>query len=277
MNYSLFKKIIFNLTPPIILNVWKLFKNERVQSPVIDEFERIRNIERFKKGNTNVFGNEFEFVDSASFLFLYDEIFRTEIYKFIANVNNPIIIDAGANIGMSVLYFKKIYPDAKITAFEPDAKVAHTLEQNINNFKLENVEVVKKALWNEIKTLRFLEEGADGGRIDSTEGTTKVQTALLSDYLHEKIDLLKIDIEGAEIEVLEECKSKLHNVERIFVEFHSMIDRKQRLEKLLSILADAGFRYYISHIGIHSPTPFVEKNQYVGMDNQLNIFATRNN
>lgn len=276
MNQKFLKKIIYIFTPPIILKILGRLKNQKQPALKVDEFMRIKNMERFTKGSTRLFGNDFSFVDSASFLFLYDEIFRTEIYKFRTEADSPVIIDAGANIGMSVLYFKKIYPNAKIIAFEPDPTVSQTLEENIINFNLENVNVVKKALWNEIKTLSFYEEGADGGRLDSKEGTTFVQTVLLSNYLNEKIDLLKIDIEGAEIEVLEECKNKLHNIERIFVEFHSMIDRPQRLEQLLSILANAGFRYYISHIGIYSPTPFIHKNKSVGMDNQLNIFATRN-
>ena len=75
--------------------------------------------------------------------------------------------------------------------------------------------------------------------------------------------------------VLNECKQKLHFVKNLFVEYHSLIDEKQNLTDLLKILTENGFRYYISSIGISSPHPFIKKNISIGMDNQLNIFATK--
>src|SRR5688500_10055596 len=49
------------------------------------------------------------------------EIFVREIYRFETDIRNPVIIDCGSNIGLSVLYFHKSYPGARILAFEPDA------------------------------------------------------------------------------------------------------------------------------------------------------------
>ena len=54
-----------------------------------------------------------------------------------------------------------------------------------------------------------------------------------------------------------------------------MISHRQNLSDLLSILSDNGFRYYISSIGVKSEHPFIFKNETLGMDNQLNIFATK--
>ena len=65
-------------------------------------------------GSTLLFGKDFEFVDGYSFLFLHDEIIEKEIYKFSTDDSAPYIIDGGANIGLSVLYFKQSYPNAKI-------------------------------------------------------------------------------------------------------------------------------------------------------------------
>jgi hypothetical protein len=141
------------------------------------------------------------------------------------------------------------------------------------------VKLINRALWNNEGEISFFSEGADGGRIDDKiygEGKLiTLKTSQLSNYIDGPIDFLKIDIEGAETEVLKECQHKLHLVKNIFVEFHSMVDSQQTLNEILSILRNSGFRYYISQIGIRSEHPFVHKRVSLGMDNQLNIFGSR--
>lgn len=242
------------------------------------ELERIKKIPRYQLGTTKIFGSEVSFVDSASFHFIFNELFQQEIYRFQTDESNPYIIDAGANIGLATIYFKQLYPQARIVAFEPDLQVYDILEKNINSFGYDGVQLVRKGLWDKETTLMFKSEGADGGRAalksDKTD-LVEIQTTSLRPYLSEKVDLLKIDIEGAETKVLEDCADLLVNVERIFVEYHSFIESEQSLNKLLTTLTDAHFRYYISHIGIYSPQPLLKKHQFAGMDNQLNIFAVR--
>lgn len=241
------------------------------------EFSKIRDKQRYQVGETNIFGSSFKYVDSASFCSTYDELFNKEIYKFKSNNNKPYIIDAGANIGLGILYFKKLYPSAEIVAFEPDVKVAEILTHNIQIFGLESVKVINKALWNEDTTLKFNEEGADGGRIaiDGDQNLVPISTIRLNDFLNRTVDLLKIDIEGAETIVLKDCKEFLFNVDRIFVEYHSYSRQSQSLHDILKILFDAGFRYNIHHHGIYSSNPLDHVNEYYGMDLQLNIFAYR--
>jgi hypothetical protein len=122
-----------------------------------------------------------------------------------------------------------------------------------------------------------LREGADGGRIAiaGDDNLVELTTIRLQEFLYRKVDLLKIDIEGAEITVLEDCKDLLGNVDRIFVEYHSFSKTPQSLDKLLNILFNAGFRYNIQHVGVFSNNPFIKINEYHNMDLQLNIFAYR--
>jgi hypothetical protein len=89
------------------------------------------------------------------------------------------------------------------------------------------------------------------------------------------VDLLKIDIEGAEVVVLENIQKHLPKVKRMFIEFHSFNKQPQELNKLLAILSESQFRYYIEHVGVRSNNPFVKRSIYANMDNQLNIFAYR--
>ncbi|MDW8302856.1 MAG: FkbM family methyltransferase, partial [Bacteroidia bacterium] len=81
--------------------------------------------------------------------------------------------------------------------------------------------------------------------------------------------------EGAEVIVLEDCSDLLHNVERLFVEYHSFVGKEQKLYKLLEILEKAGFRYQVQHVGVFSQHPFIRISEYLSMDLQLNIFAYR--
>ena len=71
---------------------------------------------------THLYKNKYliEFTDPKAFMYSVKELFIDEIYKFNPENNTPYIIDCGAYIGTSVLFFKDNYPDAKILAFEPD-------------------------------------------------------------------------------------------------------------------------------------------------------------
>ena len=250
----------------------------RQQHKLNRERNRLMNLQRFLPTETLLDGTRIKIPDSASFLSTYDEMFKKEIYKFNCSTTHPLIIDCGANIGLSVVYFKKIFPNSKIIAFEPDPKIFEVLKYNVTAFGYKDVELFNKALWSEEKELDFFMEGADSGRIsndDKTGAVTKIKSTRLSTFLNQKVDLLKIDIEGAEYEVLKECSSFLININKLFVEYHSFAEQEQHLEEILSILKSAGFRYYIQHIGVFSQHPFVSVHTYSGMDLQLNIFAYR--
>ncbi len=85
--------------------------------------------------------------------------------------------------------------------------------------------------------------------------------------------MLKIDIEGAELDVLMECQDELHNVRNIFVEYHSFKANPQQLGTLLDLLENNGFRYQIQNTAFVSKQAFVKKREEYGMDMQLNIYG----
>jgi FkbM family methyltransferase len=233
---------------------------------------------RYKETQTGLLTPSITAVDALSCVFMYKEVFEKEIYKFASQTDTPVIIDCGANIGLPVIYWKRLFPSAKITAFEPDQEVFEVLQKNMTAHKLDDVQLLKQGLWKEETTLTFYSEGADGGRIANNEEGTKesIQTKRLSTYLTDiHVDFLKIDIEGAECEVLNECKQQLKNVKNIFVEYHSFVNQEQNLDSVLQILREAGFRVYVEHAGIHSEFPYIERESALGMDLQLNIYGYR--
>jgi FkbM family methyltransferase len=240
------------------------------------EFRRLSKLPRYTKTTTNLLEKPVEIVDNSSFFGIYQEIFENEVYKFKSNSETPFIIDGGANIGLSTIYLKNLYPNARIIAFEPDENLYQVIQRNLSNFGIADVEVHKAALWSENTDLTFMAEGADSGRVVNTgeAKTVKVKAVRLKDFLTQKIDFLKLDIEGAELEVLEDCADMLKNVENLFVEYHSFVGQPQKIDRLFSILLLSGFRVN-AHPCNTGKSPLCERRTYLGMDFQMNIFAYR--
>jgi FkbM family methyltransferase len=215
--------------------------------------------------------------DADSFLGAYKEIFFDRVYAFPSATPRPLIIDGGANIGLATLFFKRIYPQSRVIAFEADPSIFELLKQNIGSFHLPNVQLVNAALWNSDTSLSFTAERGASGHIATftdTGDSVPVSAVRLRSWLHEKIDFLKLDIEGAEYEVLDDCREELRNVQNLFVEYHSPASSEQRLSRILDILSDAGFRYQI-HEAFTLPHPFLDRRLAGQMDLQLNISAFR--
>ena len=86
-------------------------------------------------------------------------------------------------------------------------------------------------------------EGADAGRISfdfdtlNFKSSQQIEVVRLSDYIDKTVAFLKIDIEGSELEVLQEIEPKLQYVERIFIEYHSFEKGQQSLDVILNILS----------------------------------------
>jgi len=244
------------------------------------ELRRISGIPRYKNGDTKIFGFKFGFVDSASFVVQYLEIYKRQIYNFKADNDRPYIIDCGANVGVGTLYFKTLYPNAEIVAFEPDKQIFAALTQNIANSNYKDILLINKGVWNTEGTIKFIHEGADGGNILDPQGTVsgdqkliEIETTSLKKYLDRKVDFLKIDIEGAESTVIEDCELLIKNAQKIFIEFHSTVNKPQELHSILNILSKNGFRYYVESAGLINDSPFIKQDTINNYDNLLNICA----
>lgn len=255
-------------------HIFRLLTNDRYRAYTAVS-SRLGRAPRFQDVQTRVWNWTLVLPDAASFLSAFHEIFVERIYDFPFTGDSPRILDLGGNIGLSVLNFKMLYPQSKITVLEADPKIFSYMERNVVGNGYDDVELINKAAWNEETVLRFRSEGADGGRLagDSDSGIIEVPTVRVSNLLAEReFDFLKIDIEGAEDAVIEDCASHLHRLQYVFVEYHSRTDRKQSLDKIISTLAGAGFRLHIHSIH-SSSSPFMQIDIHDGFDLQLNIFA----
>ena len=218
---------------------------------------------------------QFEVSDFLSVAQQLREYFEEERLRFQPESDAPVIIDCGSNVGVSVLYFRSLFPAALITGYEADPGIFALLKTNLQNNGITDVTVVNKAVWTHDRGVSFSADGADGGNVSEKAGEQLVPSVRLRDVLssHSSIDLLKMDIEGAECGVLLDCGETLRVVRRLFVEYHSFADTPQRLSQLLELLQRAEFRYHIKHIGSQSQKPFEGVDAYNGMDMQLEIYA----
>ena len=236
----------------------------------------ILEVPRYTETPVNLLGQEFKVADTASFYGSFGEIFVQEVYKFRSEKECPFILDCGSNYGASIVYFKSIFPNCKIVAIEADPKIFDLLSRNIKQRGIESVELINKAISSSSEPVAFYQEGADAGRMHlngDCKNVVYVEPISLDSLITGPVDFLKMDIEGAETEAL--CSSnKLHEVDQIFIEYHSFKDADQTLHLILEKLAANGFRYYI-HTQFCSPRPLTEEALQVGMDLQLNIFAKR--
>jgi FkbM family methyltransferase len=208
-------------------------------------------------------------------LHTYKELFEEEIYNFIAETSSPFIIDCGANIGLSVLYFKSLYPNATVLAFEPDADNFALLKKNVASNKLSGVECRKSAVWVHNEFISFSSDGTQGSSItrEMNVNATKIKAERLADIIQGKeIDFLKIDIEGAELEVLKDCEPFLENVKNLFVEYHGKTSDSEKLYQLIQTIK-SHYKLYIKLAADNLAFPFVTKTTKGSFDVQLNIFC----
>jgi FkbM family methyltransferase len=151
---------------------------------------------------------------------------------------NPprVIVDAGAYTGLSSAYFAMRYPEARIIAIEPSDSNFEVLLRNTKRF--ENIFPVHAALWarNGSLTLEDVGDGAWGFQIRENEDSPDVGAGssdrsghrvsaitvsdVIRDYGLDRIDLLKLDIEGSEKEIFSDCGSWIGKVDAICMELH---------------------------------------------------------
>lgn len=231
-----------------------------------------------RPGQTVIFlGKTIHFYSPSELIHGVKEIFVQELYA--QNLgNSPYVIDCGANIGLSVIYIKKMYPGAQIVAFEPDPVNFDLLSKNVKSFDLDSVELKREAVWIADTTLNFDGEGSMSSKISEEQGkeANLVKACRLRNYLNRPVDFLKIDIEGAEYAVLKDCYDQLNLVNNLFLEYHGSFKQGNELLEMLQWIKQAGFVFYIKEATPVFETPFArQKTGAVPYEVQLNIFCFR--
>jgi len=216
---------------------------------VLQELERRAAREaRRMPGRIDIAPYRFEYSDAMSAWPQWDDIFVHRSLAFETAAREPRILDCGANIGLASIDFKRRYPDARITAFEADPALAAICRRNLAANGAAGVDVRDAAVWVGDGSIEFVCEGADSGAIASLGPSVSgplafVPAVRLRDWLLEPVDLLKLDIEGAELPVLDDCRDLLHNVRALTIDLHEFNPVKRQTGAIFEVLANAGFLF----------------------------------
>jgi FkbM family methyltransferase len=212
----------------------------------------------WSKGHeANLLGFHLHYLGGSQFRYLVWEIFLRGEYLFEAENDAPVILDCGANIGLATLFFKRLYPKARISSFEADPTAASILKKNIALNSLRDVTAYNLMLSDEMGERPFyIDANVDGGLTMSSDPSflsnrreIRVNTGKLSDFIAGPVDLLKMDIEGSEFDVVCELRDsgKISQIRQMIIEYHHKVGgQASRLGKFLELLEESGFEYQIS-------------------------------
>jgi FkbM family methyltransferase len=196
---------------------------------------------------------DFSFPNFFEFLMIYLDLFVLQSYKEIVAKDSPRILDCGSHIGSAALYYKTLYPNAHITCFEPNPTALSYLKKNIMNNKLGDVEIVPAAVWDKDGTIQFkhaLLSWGDHIEPADSDGTFQVRAVRLEPYLKKHVDILKLDIEGAEEIIMKDIDPQLGNVGAIVMEYHSDFKSLPNdIDAILKILAKHHFTVAFGPLG----------------------------
>lgn len=162
----------------------------------------------------------------------YEQVFIKQEYDFDVKKPPRIIVDAGANIGLASIYFANKFQDSLVIAVEPEDSNFAILEKNIAPY--ENIIPIHGALWSENKELDlvdpglgkwgFMTQGNDNGEESLGDKCHRVNgmtvDRIMAEHGIESIDILKIDIEGAEREIFDDPSNWIGRVDSLIVELH---------------------------------------------------------
>jgi len=191
-------------------------------------------------------------------LMTFQEIFKEHTHTKHEAFNgegNKIILDIGANEGYYTLFMKKYNPNANIIALEPIPKTYNILKKNVLGNKIKNVKLLKKALTDktgktvfefvpEVSAISSTNMGLqdrpwlEKSRIKTINVDSVTLKELFQKFKLDYVDILKLDVEGSELKILENSKDILNKIKKIVIEYHS----DELKEKCKNLLINKGFK-----------------------------------
>ena len=156
----------------------------------------------------------------------YSQVFMQQEYAIDYGFEPEVIIDGGANVGFAAVYFAERFPGARSVSVEPEESNFALLERNVAPYA--NVTPVRGALWWKKETLSFRDPDAAKWSFEVEAGEAAADAGieaftvpeLLAMVGAEEAGLLKLDIEGAELGLLEHPESWKPQVRAMVVELH---------------------------------------------------------
>lgn len=167
-------------------------------------------------------------------VYVHNQVFCQHQYRFSIARPPRVIVDIGANIGLFAIYMAERFPAARIYALEPESRNFARLKANTVAFP--QITAIQAALWHESTEVQVVDPGIghwgfatenapDGALGEASSAALQSVAALTVDALMAReqiafIDILKIDIEGAEKEVLTDTSRWIDQIDTLVIELH---------------------------------------------------------
>jgi len=177
-----------------------------------------------------------------------EEMYYPEFFKL---SDDEVFIDCGAFDGDSILSFvnKTKGKYSKVYAFEPDKNNIEKLKENTSQFK--NIEIIKKGCFSSKTTLYF----RDGEGLSSTfsnQGNVTIEVDTIDNVIPEKVTIIKMDIEGSELEALKGAQKTIcKNLPKLVICLYHKPDDLFTIPQYISELSDS-YNLYLRHYGLYS-------------------------
>jgi FkbM family methyltransferase len=238
------------------LYIGKKQKNNLIYSRFILE-NLLRKSYKITKQRDNLIINNFQGLNfslrkNSSDFQVFQQIMIDEEYDAVIQIlqKNKIeiktMVDCGANVGLSTLYLKAKYPEAKIIALEADVNNTIAFENNVNINSLKQIHVLNNEIWTSNKPLIVKKDFRDGNNwsftVEESNSSENYDVQGINfDYLIKKydlksIDFLKIDIEGGERFLFDgkhDLTSILSITKCIAIEIHDEFNIREDIYKIL--------------------------------------------
>ena len=197
--------------------------------------------------------------DPLMFQIVKEIIGGKEYRRFPPSFCEPmVVVDIGANVGAASIMFKIRYPQASIYAFEPSASTFAYLQHNVKDFK--GITALPFGLYHkdsQVPLYNGHRSSVENSLFPNEATAVNLEQAQLRRASNEfvrlgidRISILKIDTEGAEVPILYDIRDWLDKTELIFVEYHAEEDRLE-IDRMVShrfVLAD--FTFASTHRGM---------------------------
>lgn len=197
-------------------------------------YSRCRFLKKSISNTYNVLGFKIKVENKDYLPDIIFEHFGFNTYFFNTTKKRPVIVDIGANIGDTAIYFKWLYPNCSIYAFEPHPEAFKLLVKNVQLNKLKSIFAFNTALGNSVGKINLYSSDNTYSRTSSINSSAKINDSKVEKIQSsitkidsfevlrniKNIDLLKIDIEGAESELFETLDNILIKTNKVVLEYH---------------------------------------------------------
>ena len=232
-----------------ILSHYILFGNTGIKFLIKKRFKKNELLEIKLKG----YKHTIYMRNDTSDIIAFDQVLfkqEYEIVKYKIHYQPETIIDCGANIGLTSIYFATLYPNAKIIAVEPEIGNFNLLLKNTHSYP--NIICLNYGIWNKNTNLEVINSDLGNWAFTVNEvyyedsNTIKAITIdrIMEDYNLKKIDLLKLDIEGTEKEIFENNYDQwLSRTKFIVAELHDNL-KEDCSKTFFKALANYSYKLY---------------------------------